>query len=137
MKKQTIARYEFSYPVMASVLYFLLEKHVLAEYWYLLFVSLMSIYFFPVKLLLNGNLSGIFHKNRMMELFSSLVFFIIGASSVIMVVVKNHHGLTITFEVFSIVNILLGLYYSTAGKQKDLFPTHFGFIVLTAAILGI
>ena len=137
MKNLKIDRYEFLLPIIASIIYFFTVKHVIPRIPYVIFASLISIYFFPMKLFFNKVLSDNLLKNRLTELTSILIFSMIAAFSIVLLFEKANANLKILFEILSIINVLFVLYYSIIDNKRNTFITHLGFIVLTAAILGI
>ncbi len=137
MKNLKIDKYEFLLPIIASIIYFFVVKQVIPKISYIVFASLISIYFFPMRFIFNKVLSENSLKNRLIELISILVFSIITVLSITLLFANTNSNLKILFEVFSIINVLFVLYYSIANNRKNTFITHLGFIVLTSAILGI
>ncbi len=137
MKNLTLYKFEFLLPVIVSILYFLQVKQVIPITLYVIFASLTGIYFFPVKLLFDKTLSNNHLKNKLLEIISISIFSIIIIFSIILLYEKANVSLKISFEILSIVNVLLAIYYSMIDNRGNTFVTHLGFIVLTSAILGI
>ena len=137
MKNLTLYKFEFMLPILASVLYFFVIKQVIPEIVFVIFASLIGVYFFPVKLLFDKTLSDKLLKNKLMELISILIFVLLAVFSIILLFEKANTTLKVSFEILSIFNVLFAIYYSVIDNRENTFVTHLGFIVFTAAIMGV
>lgn len=136
MKKFSQEKYEYILPIICSIIYFLAIKNIIPNLFYAVFAILVSLYFFPLKLILKNNSTEDYDKNNLMRIISFIIISIISALSII-ILINNNLDLRYIFKVLSIINVFLLIYFYIKKYNKSTLLTHFGFIIFTSAIIGI
>lgn len=123
-------------PIAVSILYFITVKQVVPNIIYLILVVLISLYYFPIKLILFFNHSKESTvRDKMQVLLSNLLFSIILSLSILNIYLVGSEGLSNIIGIFAILNFLAIIYFYATDKISYNFIMHFCFLILISAVM--
>lgn len=136
MKNIIQKKHEFILPLIGSIIYFIAIKQIIPHLFYAVFAIFLSLYYFPLKLILNNNDFEYYGRNNLMRIISYILISILSALSII-ILINNNLELINIFKILAIINFLLLIYFSFKNYDRSIILLHFGLMIFTSAIVGI
>lgn len=128
-------RVDYILPIAVSMLYFLTFKQAVPTYVFLIIVIPISLYYFPVKLLLfNKSSGGSDAKSKIFMAVSNLLFSIILSLSIVHLYLQDSVKLETIIAIFALVDFIASIYYFVTEKNSNNFITHYCFFILAVGI---
>lgn len=137
MKTNFLEKSEVYFPYVAALLFFFTNKLQISFVWYFIIAVLLGFYFFPVRLFTGNIFDNKILKNRLVFFLSCFILAGIISYSAILCFVNDNELMRNLMNVFSILNFLFLIYYFVIDKKIRLFFLHFGFVILSAVVLGL
>ncbi|MFO7827005.1 MAG: hypothetical protein R6V23_00170 [Bacteroidales bacterium] len=135
MKKSTLPLLESLMPLALAVLLFMAKKQVVSSTLYVAAAVMVSFYFFPLRLFVGGYLRVPAFQQKAMRGFASVILFEISAFSGVLLFAKTGHPLYLVTLVTGLINALLLVYFVVRNDDARLSLSHFGFMLLLAAVV--
>lgn len=136
MDFQTLLRKDYTLVLLISILYFLTIKEVVPEFAYLVIAVMISIYFFPIKLLLGNDISDASNKKKVTLAVSYFVISNIIALTAL-TAYFDRKGLILTaIHIYSFINFAFLLHFHFKENMRYNVILSVCTIVLTSAMFA-
>lgn len=137
MASKTFQKRDYILVLLQSLVHFLTIKNIIPTVVYLVIAVLVSIYFFPIKLLLENKFLGVLNKKKAVLALSYFVISNIITLTALTVYLDSKGFLYTALLIYSLINFAFLLYFHFKENMRYNFILAFCVVILTSSVVGL